>query len=255
MDRFTVEALPVLTRRVPVQVPDGVFEPPQVEGPIPVLSVTDDAAAGRTRWSMRYLVNDRVYDYEPSSQVGVAYRDQGAEDTAWKQVADVLALVAGATNSFRSQVQAHAGALLRERADKEILGEVARIVAAPSIAEAVDASSIAVLRMPLQFTGGEVAHLIGDILPLFKDREDLIVDTAVDGSQFTPAQAELTFTASDAVGDRLVRPRRHGHAWTASRSPFADVFTALAAGDDAPAAAVGHVLRAGHARAARACAS
>ena len=159
VERFTVEALPRLSGRVPVRVPDGLFRPPRVQGPTPVLTVCDDEAGGTACWAIRYVVNDRIYDHQPDvpARTAVGYRDPADEETAWKEVADALALVAGAANSWRTQARTQLEDRLRIRtADEETVGQLNAIRAATSNAEAIAGSSLLLLRSPVEYTRAEV---------------------------------------------------------------------------------------------------
>ena len=128
------------------------------------------------------------------ARTAVGYRDQADEETAWKEIADALALVAGAANSWRTQARTQLEDRLRIRtADEETVGQLNAIRAATNNAEAIAGSSLLLLRSPVEYTRAEVARLAVEILPQLHGRDDLIVETGVDASEFRSARAELAF--------------------------------------------------------------
>jgi hypothetical protein len=101
VDEVALSVVPALAHAVPVEVEEGLFTPPAVTGPLPVLTITMTGTGARAYWSIRYDVNDKHHDFDPDSPPQrTGYRDATAEESAWQQIAPAMHAVATASASI-----------------------------------------------------------------------------------------------------------------------------------------------------------
>lgn len=184
---FTAGALPRLFNAVPMTVEEGLFPPPTVTGPTPVLTVTMTEAGARAFWSTRYGVNDQHHDFDPDSPTrSDSYRDTDAEELAWQRIVPALRTVATASQTFKQQ----AGLQLRRRMarvfDPATIREFQVIEQADDTAAAAAAASMATLRGPVDLTAVEAAVFCGELLPRLH-HDGVTVEVDGDAPEFRPA--------------------------------------------------------------------
>ena len=198
---FSVAVLPRLVGATPVDVEEGLFAPPTITGPSPVLTVTVGADGVRTHWSVRYHVNDRPQDFEPATRAEkTSYRDPDAEASAWEAVTPALRTVAAASRSFKSQALARL--MLRITRDPDAaLGEELR-----AVIECTDAASAAAVAAPATLLGGveltltETAVLLAELLPQLDCRDAFTIDVDEGAPDFRAAESvpRLEFGSGDS---------------------------------------------------------
>jgi superfamily II DNA or RNA helicase len=166
VDEFALEVLPRLSSVPQVDIAEGLFAPPTVSGPMPLLVVTMTGDGATVHWSTRYRVNDQHHDFEPdSSAARTGFRDAGAEDVAWQRALPALRMVAAASRSWKQQAAQHIRSAMRRSAVAGGLDQLSAIDRARDSTEAAEVASLAVLRSGVDLTLTEVAVLIGDVLP------------------------------------------------------------------------------------------
>ena len=106
-DHFMNDVLPRLQASVPVRVADRLFEPPEITGPTPVLTVSTTDVGVRARWTIRYHVNGDQRDVDPTAQGPFLLPRQSAEDDVWQQNIGILGAVARSADSWQEPVQPH----------------------------------------------------------------------------------------------------------------------------------------------------
>lgn len=201
-DHFMNDVLPRLQASVPVRVADRLFEPPEITGPTPVLTVTTTDTGVRTRWTVRYLVNGDPRDFDPTTQrTSSRYRDKAAEDAVWHQLTDVLRAVAGSKNSAHEPSE--------------------------------DEPPVATLLGGAELSGVEAARFHVEVLPEIVDRDDIIVEPSDDPADYRRSEsaAQLEFSAPDA--------QTEGNDWfdlritvtvEGEQVPLADIIRELSSG-------------------------
>jgi superfamily II DNA or RNA helicase len=188
VDEFAVSTLPRLSDAVPVDIEDGLFAPPAVTGPMPVLTVTMTHTGARAYWSTRYEVNDKHHDFDPGSPArSSGYRDAGAEDTAWHRVKPALRAVATASHTYKQQAARHVKQRMARVLDGALVRELSALNTAGDTAAAAAAASTATLRGAVDLTAVEAAVLCGEVLPGLACADDLVVEIDENTPDFHPA--------------------------------------------------------------------
>ena len=198
---FSLDVLPRLTGVAPVDIADGLFTPPTISGPVPLLVVTMDDDGARVRWSTRYRLDDRCHDFAPESpSATTGYRDAGAEEAAWDRILPTLRVVACASRSWKGQASQHIRSEMRRAARAGVLEELLAIDAAADSTAATQVASMATLRTSVELTLTETAVLIGEILPHL-DRDVLEVEVDQNAPHFRAAETATLQFRSDAPDD------------------------------------------------------
>ena len=229
---FSLEMLPRLAAVAPVELEEGLFTPPTIEGPVPVLTVTLHSSGARASWSTRYQVDGTSYDFAADSDPRrTAYRDEGAEDQAWERIEPALRVVAAASRTWKQQAVQQLRSMLGGRA--HVFGELVAIDGAADAAEAASVAAPATLRAALELTLVEAAVLCGELLPRLDCREFFVLDLDRNGVDLRAADSapQLEFGSGDGqpVGndwfDLAITVRIDGQ-----RVPIATVIAELASG-------------------------
>ena len=197
--KFTNDFLPRLLDAVPVHVPEGLFTPPTITGPIGLLTVSFIEDVAHTEWATRYLVNGEPYDLDSGAVSTLPrWRDLGAEDELWQRLRDVLA----------------SAVLVADRATLKALaanpgGGYATGVLPPAdqieqsqYDEAVRAMTLVALRRGLHLNPLETARFCTEVLPGLRQRDDLVVEVDEKSQRYRRVQerARLRFTGSETIG-------------------------------------------------------
>ncbi|PXW31237.1 UNVERIFIED_CONTAM: SNF2 family DNA or RNA helicase [Williamsia faeni] len=170
-DHFMNDVLPRLQASVPVRVADRLFEPPEITGPTPVLTVSTTAVGVRARWTIRYHVNGDQRDIDPTAQGPRSfYRDKSAEDDVWQQNSDILGAVARSADSWQEPAQA---------------------------------PSVRTLLAGVELSGVEAARFHVEVLPQIVDRDDIVVELSDEPTDYRQSEspAQLDFSAPDAQAE------------------------------------------------------
>ncbi|WP_396898467.1 SNF2-related protein [Mycolicibacterium sp.] len=194
-----VDILPRLANRVDMEVEDGLFVPPTITGPAPVLTVKVADGGARAFWSTRYQVNDQHHDFDPASHAGlIGYRDAAAEDALWQRVTPALQAVAGAAQDWKRQATQHVNRRISSTLDAAAIHEFRAIVNAATARDAVAAASRATLLGAVNLTLVESAVLIGQTLPGLDCFDELVVDS---DERHRPAAADplLSFSGDTSL--------------------------------------------------------
>ena len=209
---FSLDVLPRLTGVAPVEIANGLFTPPTISGPTPLLVVTMKDDGAKAHWSTRYRLDDRSHDFDPDSPSAVTgYRDAGAEEVAWERIVPTLRAVACASRTWKDQAVQHIRDSMRRAARAGVLDELSAVDAASDSAAAAQVASMATLRGSVELTLTETAVLIGEIVPHL-DRDVLEVEVDQNAPHFRAAEtASLQFRsgAPDDVGDDGGQPVRN----------------------------------------------
>jgi superfamily II DNA or RNA helicase len=229
---FSLTVLPRLTRAVPVEVEDGLFTPPTVVGPLPVLTITVTDTGARAWWSTRYEVNDQRHDFGPDSPLRpTGFRDEVAEVAAWQRVTPALRAVAAASRTWNRQAMQHIFTTLDRTMSAAILEERRAIIGAGDSAGAVAVASLDSLRRSVDLTNAEVAVLCAEILPQLDCLDHMVVeiDDAARRFRAPDTEPQLHFSSADAAPtdwfDLDITVDVDGY-----NVPLADILTELAAG-------------------------
>lgn len=186
---FSLDVLPRLIDVTPVEIADGLFTPPAISGPEPVLTVRFGPDGARAQWTTRYLVNDQHHDFQPdAAPQRTGYRDAGAEDVAWGNVTPALRAVAGAAQTWKQQALQHVQRTLRVSGYDRVVEELLAIDGASDAAAAASAASLELLRSGVDLTLVEAAVLCDEILPQLACRDAFTVDVDRGASDFRPAE-------------------------------------------------------------------
>jgi superfamily II DNA or RNA helicase len=199
VDEFSLDVLPRLSGVAQVDIADGLFTPPTVSGPVPLLTVTRNRDGAAAYWSMRYRINDRHHDFDPNSPVGqTGFRDAAAEELVWQRALPVMQVVAASARDWKRQAAQHVRSTMRRSARIDAIDELVAIEEAPDAVEAVKVTSLATLRAGVELTLTEAAVLIGDVLPhLASDLVEINVDEAVPDFRASQSAPQLEFGSGD----------------------------------------------------------
>jgi len=217
-----------------VEIEDGLFTPPTILGPSPLLTIALTDTGVRAYWSTRYEVNDRHHDFDPDSLPALTgYRDAAAEDLAWQRVVSALRAVAATSRTWKHQAAQHVKRRTHRMLDAAIISERRAIDEATDASGAAAAASTSTLRSSVDLTLAEAAVLCGEILPQLDCRDAFMVEIEEGAPDFRAAQSDpqLEFSSGD---DELVpndwfnlniAVQVDGHA-----VPLSDVIVELASG-------------------------
>ena len=200
-DHFMNDVLPRLQASVPVRVADGLFEPPDISGPTPVLTVTTNDDGARAHWSIRYRVNGDIRDCDPSKRVpSGSYRDNAAEDAVWQQIDDVVRAVARSSDSWPQQARDALEAVPTASMTQSMIKEFHALRAAEGMDETVDVASLRTLWAGVTLSAVEAARFYVEVLPQIVDRDDIVVELSeeLSGYRRSESAAQLQFSAPDA---------------------------------------------------------
>ncbi|CAN5557309.1 DEAD/DEAH box helicase [soil metagenome] len=231
---FSVEVLPRLVEVAPVEIEEGLFTPPTVTGPMPVLTVKLSDAGGRAYWSTRYDVNDKHHDFDPNSEPGrTGYRNTEAEDRSWELVTPALRAVATASRSWKQQAAQHVRLGMERLMNAAMLNELHSIDEATDTAGAAAVASLATLRAAVDLTLAESAVLCGGILPRLDCRDAFALEIDSSASDFRAADSLPQLHFSSGAGkpvrrdwfDLNIAVQVDGH-----QVPFAELIAELASG-------------------------
>ena len=231
---FSLGILPRLADAVPVEIEEGLFTPPTVLGPIPVLTIRMTETGARAYWSTRYEVNDRHHDFDPDSPpLLTGYRDATAEDAAWELVVPALRAVAASSRAWKHQAAQHVKQRMHRMIDAAIIGELRAIDEATDAAGAAVVASTPTLRSTVDLTIAEAAVLCDEILPQLDCRDAFSVEIDEGAPDFRAADGDprLEFSSGDGElvpndwFDLNITVQVDGHA-----VPLSDVIVELASG-------------------------
>jgi superfamily II DNA or RNA helicase len=197
---FSLDVLPRLVDVAPVEIEEGLFTPPTISGPLPVLTVKLSHDGARAFWSTRYEVNDKHHDFDPDSHPQrTGYRDADAEDLAWERAAPALRAVAAAAHAWKEQATQHIQRMLRGIAYAGVVDELLAIDGANSAADATTVASMATLRSAIELTLVEAAVLCSEILPQLDCRDAFTVELDQGARDFRAADdaPQLEFSSGD----------------------------------------------------------
>jgi hypothetical protein len=231
---FSLSILPRLTDVVPVEIEEGLFTPPTILGPSPLLTIALTDMGARAYWSTRYEVNDRHHDFDPDSPpVLTGYRDAAAEDLAWQRAVPALRAVTASSRTWKHQAAQHVKRRMHWMIDAAIIGELRAIDEATDAAGAAVVASTSTLRSSLDLTIAEAAVLCGEILPQLDCRDAFSVEIEDGAPDFRAANGDpqLEFRSGDGEVvpndwfDLNITVQVDGHA-----VPLHDVIVELASG-------------------------
>jgi superfamily II DNA or RNA helicase len=231
---FALNILPQLTDVVPVEIEEGLFSPPIVVGPIPVLTIEMTDTGARAFWSTRYEVNDQQHNFAPDSRAALTgYRDAAAENLAWERIAPALRAIAGASRTWKHQAAQHVKRVMDRLMDAAIIGEFRAINEATDAAGAAAVASTSTLCSSVELTMAEMAVLCGEILPQLDCRDAFTIEINNGVPDIRPASTapQLEFSSGDGEQvhndwfDLNVTVNVDGHAL-----PLSDVIVELASG-------------------------
>ncbi len=197
---FSLDVLPRLVGVTPVEIEDGLFTPPIISGPTPVLTVTLGADGVRTHWSIRYQVNDKHHDFDHDSLAdGTAYRDADAEVLAWEAITSALRVVAAASRTWKRQAGRHLLQMMKRQVDATLINELTAIGESHDAAGAATVASLATLRAGVDLTLAEAAVLIGELLPQLDCRDAFTIELDQGAPDFRAANSvpRLEFGSGD----------------------------------------------------------
>ncbi|MCK0437927.1 DEAD/DEAH box helicase [Gordonia alkaliphila] len=121
-------ALPELTARRSVEVPERGLLPPEVSAPFPLLLIEVEESGSRVRWRTGYLVDGYRRDFDPSiPERTVGLRDVDAEAQMWQRARPDLELFCGSLGRWNDALTARTrGRLRAERVtpDQAALGDL-----------------------------------------------------------------------------------------------------------------------------------
>ncbi|MBA4024505.1 MAG: helicase SNF2 [Gordonia sp.] len=197
--KFTNDFLPRLLDAVPVHVPEGLFTPPTVTGPVGLLTVSFTGDVAHTEWATRYLVNGEPHDIDSGAVSTLPrWRDPAAEDELWERLRD--AVVSAMLVVDRAALKA----LAAYTAGGYPMGVLppADQIEQSDYDEAVRAQSLTTLRRGLHLNALETARFCAEVLPELGERDDLVVEVDGKSQRFRRVKdrARLRFTGAEPVG-------------------------------------------------------
>lgn len=196
---LAVDILPRLAGSVDMEVADGLFVPPTINGPMSALTVKVTDGGARVFWSTRYEVNDQHHDFDPTSSVGlIGYRDADAEQVLWLRVLPALQAVAAAAQDWKRQAAQHVNRRITATLDTDAVHELRAIVNAPSALDAVAVASQRTLLGGVNLTPVEAAVLCDQTLPQLDCFADLTID-ADERYRAAGADPVLSFSGDTSV--------------------------------------------------------
>ncbi|OZG26359.1 helicase SNF2 [Williamsia sp. 1138] len=200
-DHFMNDVLPRLQASVPVRVAPGLFEPPDISGPTPVLIVTTSDEGARVHWSVRYSVNGEPRDSDPSKRIpSGSHRSKSAEGAVWQQIDDVLRAVVASSDTWPQQARDALDAVPTASMTQPMIKEFHALRAAEGVDEALAAASLRTLWAGVTLSEVEAARFYVEVLPQIVERDDIIVELSEElaGYRRADSAAQLQFSAPDA---------------------------------------------------------
>ena len=196
---FSLEVLPRLSGLAQVDIAEGLFTPPTISGPMPLLTVTMNQNGAKAYWATRYQVNDRHHDFKSGSETQrTIYRDPAAEEIAWQRALPALRAVATASRNWKQQAAQHVRSVLRRSMAAGVIEELVAIERASDSAGAAEAASLQTLRSGVDLSLIEVAVLIGELLPQLNG-DGIAIEVDQNAPVFRAAERapQLEFGSSD----------------------------------------------------------
>ncbi|MDT5152886.1 MAG: hypothetical protein QOI01_4619 [Mycobacterium sp.] len=197
---FSLDVLPRLVDLAQVDIEDGLFSPPTINGPMPVLTLTLGADDVHAFWSTRYEVNDQHHDFDPDSPAQrQGYRDAAAEVLAWGDVTPALRAVAAASRIWKQQAAQHIRSAMRRVTSIGVIDELVAIGESHDAAGAAAVASLTTLRSGVDLTMVEAAVLCGEILPQLDCRGAFTIELDRSAPNFRAADSapQLEFSSGD----------------------------------------------------------
>lgn len=200
VDEFSLTVLPQLTAGMQVEIEEGLFTPPVIVGPTPVLTVTMGDTGACAYWSTRYQVDDKHHDFAPDSppQLSV-YRDAAAEEITWRRIAPALRAVAAASRTWHHQAERQLRRRMESILDASVIAELDAIRNAEDAVAAAGSASLTTLRSAVELTAAEAAVLCGEVLTELDCRDALTIEVDEGASGFRAASTgpRLEFGSAD----------------------------------------------------------
>ncbi|MEZ5209544.1 SNF2-related protein [Gordonia sp. (in: high G+C Gram-positive bacteria)] len=166
-DDFTA-ALPALTARRHVTVPDAGLRPPEVSAPFPLLRIEVEDYGSRTRWRTAYRVDGERRDFDPAvPQRQTGFRDSEAERQMWRRARPELELFVIGNSRWRDALAGlnRAGTRLAHKWRTGSSPRRGARVPEPSAPEVMAAKApIADLLIPLGLDLPDTAILCGELV-------------------------------------------------------------------------------------------
>jgi superfamily II DNA or RNA helicase len=188
---FSLDLLLRLVAVAQVELEDGLFTPPTIGGPVPVLTFEFHQGGARAYWSTRYDVNEVHHDFDPGSDPRrTGYRDADAEDLAWERVLPALQVVAAASRTWKHQAIQHVQRSIRGSADEGIIQEFLAIDGSSDAVGAAAVASLVTLRSGVELTLVEAAVLYGELLPRLDCRDAFTVELEQGAPDFRAADSD-----------------------------------------------------------------
>ena len=201
LGEFSLNILPRLTTTLPVEIEEGLFTPPVIVGPAPVLTVKMTDSGARAYWSTRYDVNDKHHDFDPDSPPQLsAYRDAAAEGVTWQRVAPALRAVAAASHTWKHQAEQYVRRRMGRIMDAAVIDELSAIRKADGAVAAAGIASLATLRSAVDLTAAEAAVLCGEVLADLDCLDALTIEIDEGAPDFRASRTgpQLEFGSGDA---------------------------------------------------------
>jgi hypothetical protein len=232
-EEFSLSILPRLADVVPVEVEEGLFTPPTVSGPVPILTISQTDTGARAYWSTRYEVNDKRHEFDPNAPaLRNGYRDAAGEELAWERVTPALRAVAAASYSFKQQAAQHVKRTMDRILNSEVIGELRSLEESTDASGAAAVASIATLRSSVDLTMAEAAVLCVEVLPQLDCRDAFTIEIDKGAPDFRAgSNPQLEFSSGDGEVvhndwfDLNITVQVDGHS-----VPLRDVIVELASG-------------------------
>ncbi|MDT5398139.1 MAG: hypothetical protein QOK33_1370 [Mycobacterium sp.] len=189
---FSLDFLPRLVDVAQVEIEEGLFTPPTISGPLPVLTLKFHQDGARAFWSTRYELNDTHHDFDPGSEPRrTGYRDARAEDLAWERVIPALRAVAAAARTWKQQAAGrHFEWTAHRSPNAALIEELRAIIQSRDAAGAAAVASLATLRSGADLTLVEAAVLCGELLPQLACRDAFTVELDQNAPRFRAADTD-----------------------------------------------------------------
>ncbi|MGH3643247.1 MAG: SNF2-related protein, partial [Mycobacterium sp.] len=197
---FSLDVLPRLVDVAQVDIEEGLFSPPTVSGPTPVLTLTLGAGSVHAFWSTRYEVDDQHHDFDPdSSAKRPGYRDATAEVLVWEAVTPALRAVAAASSTWKQQAAQHIRSAMRLTTGIGVIDELVAIGGSHDAEGAAAVASLTTLRSGVDLTMVEAAVLIGELLPQLDCRDAFTIelDRSAPNFRADDSAPQLEFSSGD----------------------------------------------------------
>lgn len=204
VDEFSLTILPQLTASMPVEVEEGLFAPPVIVGPMPVLTVTMAGTGACAYWSTRYEVDDKHHDFAPDSPPELSvYRDAAAEEVAWQRIAPTLRAVAAASRTWKHQAERQIRRRMERILDSAVIAELNAIRNAEDADAATGAASLTTLRSAVDLTAAEAAVLCGEVLAELDAHDALTIEIDDGAPDFRASSSGPSLEFGSADGEPI----------------------------------------------------